>query len=424
MNITNELKQSNNLQEASSHKRRRVAPIDDNGYTEITIGVLGNVDSTKSSLVGTLVSGILDDGNGLSRSVVFVHPHERATGRTSDISYQYLKDENSKRIFTFVDLAGHEAYLKTTVAGLTTNLPDLALICISDKITRMTKEHLGLCIAMDIPFMILFTKIDLIPEVITDSLINDIRKISTMLRKKMFQIKEEKDLDVVVKQPNMYFPYTKVSNKSGFGLDIVKKAINIYPKRKRNFMNGFVVEHIFNVQGHGTVVSGYSGIDINKGSNLYLGPFNSGSFISVKIKSIHNDYRFDVDKLNKEKRGCLSISLNSQDRQYLRKGMVLLNTPPANICKMFKASVKILHHHTTIKPGYQAYANCGMIRESVKFKSIYSKDGQELTCIKSGDEVIIDIEFMSHMNYIEPGQKIVFREHTTRAIGNIISIIN
>ena len=69
--------------------RRRVEPIDATGLTELTVAIIGSVDSGKSSTIGTLISGVPDDGNGLSRSLVFMHPHERKSGRTSDISYQY-----------------------------------------------------------------------------------------------------------------------------------------------------------------------------------------------------------------------------------------------------------------------------------------------------------------------------------------------
>jgi GTPase len=76
----------------SEHKtRKRVEPIDSTGLEELTVAVIGSVDSGKSTTIGTLVGGALDNGNGSARSIVFMHPHEHETGRTSDISYQYMK---------------------------------------------------------------------------------------------------------------------------------------------------------------------------------------------------------------------------------------------------------------------------------------------------------------------------------------------
>lgn len=39
-------------------------------FLEIRVAVIGNVDSGKSTLVGVLTRGMLDDGRGLARSKV------------------------------------------------------------------------------------------------------------------------------------------------------------------------------------------------------------------------------------------------------------------------------------------------------------------------------------------------------------------
>ena len=48
--------------------------------TEIRIGVIGNVDVGKSSLISVLTNNILDNGRGSARSQVMKHPHEKTTG--------------------------------------------------------------------------------------------------------------------------------------------------------------------------------------------------------------------------------------------------------------------------------------------------------------------------------------------------------
>lgn len=42
----------------------------------LRIALVGNVDSGKSTLVGVLTKGLLDDGRGSSREKVFNYPHE------------------------------------------------------------------------------------------------------------------------------------------------------------------------------------------------------------------------------------------------------------------------------------------------------------------------------------------------------------
>jgi GTPase len=71
----------------------------DEKYIDIRIAVCnnlfnyfqgGNVDAGKSTLIGVLTRGKLDNGRGLARSNVFQHKHEITSGRTSSISQQIM----------------------------------------------------------------------------------------------------------------------------------------------------------------------------------------------------------------------------------------------------------------------------------------------------------------------------------------------
>lgn len=73
--------------------------------------------------------------------------------------------KDSSKIVNFLDLCGHEKYLKTTMYGLVSLVPDYNLLAIGSNmgVARMTREHLGLTLALKIPFMITLTKVDLSP---------------------------------------------------------------------------------------------------------------------------------------------------------------------------------------------------------------------------------------------------------------------
>ncbi|EZA46511.1 GTP-binding protein, partial [Ooceraea biroi] len=122
--------------------RRR---LDRQDFLEIRVAVVGNVDAGKSTLLGVLTHGELDNGRGLARQKLFRHKHEAETGRTSSVgndilgfdsvgnvvnkpehgSLDWVKIcEKSSKVITFIDLAGHERYLKTTVFGMTGHAPD------------------------------------------------------------------------------------------------------------------------------------------------------------------------------------------------------------------------------------------------------------------------------------------------------------
>lgn len=71
----------------------------------------------------------------------------------------------TKKLVNLIDLCGHEKYLKTTMLGMVGMVPDYILIVVGANfgLSRMTKEHLGIALALEIPFFIVMTKIDLVP---------------------------------------------------------------------------------------------------------------------------------------------------------------------------------------------------------------------------------------------------------------------
>ncbi|KAJ2104822.1 hypothetical protein GGF48_006380, partial [Coemansia sp. RSA 921] len=54
--------------------RRRPQRIED--MLEVRVAVVGNVDAGKSTMLGVLTQGALDDGRGLARLALFKHKHE------------------------------------------------------------------------------------------------------------------------------------------------------------------------------------------------------------------------------------------------------------------------------------------------------------------------------------------------------------
>ena len=167
------------------------------------MGVIGNVDAGKSTLVSVLTKGIADDGNGGARVRVLNYVHEQTTGRTSSIGQEimgfskegrqilperfnqnknkYWKEvvTQSYKIVSMVDLCGHERYLKTTINGLTGLVPDFACVVVGANmgLQKMTKEHIGLCLFLKIPFFVIVTKIDLAPENKYNETMDEIKKL-------------------------------------------------------------------------------------------------------------------------------------------------------------------------------------------------------------------------------------------------------
>lgn len=226
----------------------------DDQYLDVRVAVCGNVDSGKSTFIGVLTKGQLDNGRGLARINVFNHKHEIETGRTSSISQQilgftsngecvnYTTDihnvtwgdivEKSYKVVSFFDLAGHEKYLKTTVSGMTGQLPDYCFLLVGANmgVTRMTKEHLGLALSLKIPIIVLITKVDMCPENVLKETLADVQKILKMrgVRKMPLIVKTEDDFINSVKslQNDRVVPIFLISNVTGKNLDKIRSVCN------------------------------------------------------------------------------------------------------------------------------------------------------------------------------------------------------
>ena len=68
----------------------RHRPQDVDEVIETRIAVVGNVDAGKSTMLGVLVKGGLDDGRGKARVNLFRHKHEIESGRTSSVGMEIM----------------------------------------------------------------------------------------------------------------------------------------------------------------------------------------------------------------------------------------------------------------------------------------------------------------------------------------------
>ncbi len=389
---------------------------------EIRIAILGNVDSAKTTLVSTLTNKILDDGRGLARSKVFKHKHEQETGRTSSISFRYMRINDNKYI-SFIDLAGHEKYFKTTVHGLNGGLADYAVLVIGSNmgVLKMTREHLGIIKALNIPFFVVLTKIDICPENVLERTEREI----TRLIKKNFKKEVTEDFNDTSNKVKMF----KLSNVTGVGLDSLrtflcgqKPTINWESKRQKDSI--YWIDNVYMVKGIGIVISGTLKTgEIKLNDKMQLGPVE-GKFIEVQVKSIHNNFREEISMLTAGVSGCIAIkSINRKEvinKKKIRKGMVLYQSlnleKRTRAYSKFTASITILHHPTTIKNKYEPVIHCGKIAQTAVIESI---DNEYL---RTGDKGIVNFRFKYRPEFIEKDDVLIFREGKTKGIGKIIGV--
>ncbi|XP_039319206.1 GTP-binding protein 1 isoform X2 [Saimiri boliviensis] len=425
--------------------RKRVG---DNDFLEVRVAVVGNVDAGKSTLLGVLTHGELDNGRGFARQKLFRHKHEIESGRTSSVgndilgfdsegnvvnkpdshggSLEWTKIcEKSTKVITFIDLAGHEKYLKTTVFGMTGHLPDFCMLMVGSNagIVGMTKEHLGLALALNVPVFVVVTKIDMCPANILQETLKLLQRLLKSPGCRKIPVLVQSKDDVIVTASNFsserMCPIFQISNVTGENLDLLKMFLNLLSPRtsyREEEPAEFQIDDTYSVPGVGTVVSGTTlrGL-IKLNDTLLLGPDPLGNFLSIAVKSIHRK-RMPV----KEVRGgqTASFALKKIKRSSIRKGMVMVSprlNPQASW--EFEAEILVLHHPTTISPRYQAMVHCGSIRQTATILSM-DKD-----CLRTGDKATVHFRFIKTPEYLHIDQRLVFREGRTKAVGTITKLL-
>ena len=433
--------------------RRNPRSIDD--VIETRIAVVGNVDAGKSTMLGVLVKGTLDDGRGRMRVNLFRHKHEQESGRTSSVGMEIMGfdtrgevvasnvpgrklswEEIGKRaakVISFTDLAGHERYLRTTVFGLLSSEPNYCLLMVAanNGLVGMSKEHLGIALALNVPVMVVITKIDICPPQILQQTLTQLHKIlkSPGARKIPILIKGREDCINTATQfvSQRICPIFQVSNVTGESLDLVREFLNILPHHGHYDASApfeFHVNDTFSVPNVGTVVSGVvkSGV-VHTGDTVLIGPDGLGQFITTTIRSIERK-RIPVPVCAAGQ--SASFALRRVRRKDVRKGMVVLPktddtgatkhqkdnaiTQP-KVYREFVAEVLILSHATTIKTKYQAMLHVGPVSQTC---AIIDIDRQY---IRTGDRATVAFRFVQRPEFLCQGDRILFREGRTKGLG-------
>ncbi|MCJ1224276.1 hypothetical protein MMC12_000920 [Toensbergia leucococca] len=409
--------------------------------------VYSQVDAGKSTMLGVLVRGGLDDGRGKARVNLFRHKHEVESGRTSSVGMEIMGfdthgdviasnvpgrklsweeiGKRSAKVISFTDLAGHERYLRTTVFGLLSSSPNYCLLMVAanNGLIGMSKEHLGIALALNVPVMVVITKIDICPPQILQQTITQLTRIlkSPGARKIPIFIKNhEMTIETATQFVSQRIcPVFQVSNVTGESLDLVRTFLNILPHHGHYDAEApfeFHVNDTFSVPFVGTVVSGVvkSGV-IHAGDAVLIGPDSLGQFTTTHIRSIERK-RIPVPVCSAGQ--SASFALKRVRRKEVRKGMVVLpklDTLP-KVYREFVAEVLILSHATTIKTKYQAMLHVGPVSQTCAIIDI------DRAFIRTGDRANVAFRFVQRPEYLAAGDRILFREGRTKGLGIVKSL--
>ncbi len=196
----------------------------------IIVGTAGHIDHGKTALVKAL-TGI--DADRLEE--------EKRRGITIDLGFAHLQLTPTLRL-GFVDVPGHERFVKNMLAGVGGIDVLLFVIAADESIKPQTREHFDICRLLGIPRgVIALTKSDLVDS-----------ELVGLVKLEVEELVAGSFLEGA--------PMVPVSSVTGAGLDDLRKelarAASAAPEKDAAGHFRLPVDRVFSVKGFGTVITG------------------------------------------------------------------------------------------------------------------------------------------------------------------------
>lgn len=212
----------------------------------ITIGTAGHIDHGKSSLVRKLTG-------------VEVDTLKEEIKREMTIELGHAPWKINDHDVCFIDVPGHESFIRTMVAGATGMDAVILVIAADDGIMPQTIEHLDILTLLGIQYgFIALTKIDRVEEHILEKVQHDIRHFlkNTFLAEA---------------------PIVQVNNLTGEGFEQIEKElcaiIEKIPTRKSEGIFRMPIEKAFSIPGVGSIFTGTPTCGtIRQNDSVFLSP--------------------------------------------------------------------------------------------------------------------------------------------------------
>ncbi len=256
----------------------------------IIIGTAGHIDHGKTALVRAL-TGV--DADRL--------PEEKRRGITIDIGFADL-DLGDVHV-GFVDVPGHERFVKNMLAGAH-GIDLVALVIAADEsVMPQTREHFDICRLLGVSKgLVVLTKKDLVDE-------------------ELLQLVRSETEELVAGSFLEGAPIIAVSSRTGEGIEALKEALREtgqeVASRSVDFVARLPIDRAFTMRGFGAVVTGtlIAGT-IGEGDELELLP--AGTRVRVRGVQVHGS---TVASASAGQR--TAINLGGVDAATVERGMIL-----------------------------------------------------------------------------------------------------
>ncbi len=261
------------------------------GKDHVIVGTAGHIDHGKSALVRALTG---TDPDTL--------PEEKARGMTIDLGFVFLDDPAYDRQIVFIDVPGHEKFVRTMAAGASNIDAALLVVAADEGLAVQTREHFDILRLLGVRLgAVALTKSDLVDEARLAELAATVRGFvrGSFLAEA---------------------PIVPVSALSGAGVDALRDVLRglgrRVPPRADNGVFRMPVDRVFSMRGFGTVVAGtILGGAVRAGDRVAVSP--EGPDTRVRGVQVHGS-KAEASGIGRR------TALNLQDlaKEDLRRGQV------------------------------------------------------------------------------------------------------
>ncbi len=257
----------------------------------VIVGTAGHIDHGKSALVRALTGRDPD-----------TLPEEKARGMTIELGFVFLDDPAYPKQIVFIDVPGHEKFVKTMAAGASNIDAALLVIAADEGVAVQTREHFDILRLLDVKLgVIALSKCDLVDEARLAELAASVRAF----------VRGSFLADA---------PILPVSALTGAGVAEIKSALQTIGRRAGPRPDSGVfrmpVDRVFTIHGFGTVAAGtvLSGA-VAAGDRIEIYP--EGLKTRVRGVQVHGT---KADRSSTGRRTALN--LQDAPKEELRRGQV------------------------------------------------------------------------------------------------------
>lgn len=284
----------------------------------VVIGTAGHIDHGKSALVLALTG---TDPDRLKE--------EKARGITIDLGFAHA--DVGGFAMAFVDVPGHERFVKNMLAGVGGIDAVMLVIAADESVMPQTREHFAICRLLDVRAgVIVLTKSDLVDA---DTL--------ALTRLDAAELVAGSALDKA--------PIVAVSAKTGEGLDALRAALAAVaaavPDRYSAGPPRLPIDRVFSMRGFGTVVTGtLASGTIRADEELVLLP--SGRRVKVRGVQVHGVARPSAGAGRR-----VAVNLQGVDVPDISRGETLTHEGAFDATRRFDAVIDLLPDAKPLRHG-------------------------------------------------------------------------